>query len=193
LPNKRLVDIHTNNRHYARPRRLAYSKTSNTFKMKKLIILLLLFSFTNSFSQALPNFDEIKLDQGVDYKAAEPSAVQAASYILSTPFEKNDLNRLKSLQFIIKWMSGTPDYSFTLDDVVNKIKGNDDLLGIYMACMTKYCLENKESAKDQKLVKLNSIKLLLAYCENENNKMKMTKQLKKLSEANKKGELEKEL
>ena len=162
--------------------------------MKNLISLLLLFYLNNSFSQTLPNFDEIKLDQGSDYKAAETSATQAATYILSTPFEKDDLNRLKSLQFIIKWMSGTPDYSFTLDNVASKItKGNDDLLGIYMACMTQYCLENKESAKDAKLVKLNSIKLLLAYCENENNKMKMTKQLKKLSEANKKGELEKEL
>ncbi len=162
--------------------------------MRKLIFLLLLFQLNNSFSQTLPNFDGIKLDQGPDYKAAETTATQAATYILSTPFEKDDLSRLKSLQFIIKWMSGTPDYSFAIDDVTGKIiKGNDDLLGIYMACMTKYCLDNKESAKDAKLVKLNSIKLLLAYCENDNNKMKMTKQLKKLSEANKKGDLEKEL
>lgn len=91
-------------------------------------------------------------------------------------------------------MSGTPDYLFTLDDVASKIiKANDDLLGLYMACMAKYSVENKEAAKDPKLVKLNSIKLLLAYCENEANNMKMTKQLKKLSEANQKGELEKEL
>jgi hypothetical protein len=91
-------------------------------------------------------------------------------------------------------MSGTPDYTFTLEAVATKIiKGNDELLGVYMACMTKFCLENKSSANDEKLVKLNSIKLLLAYCENESNNMKMTKQLKKLSEANKKGELEKEL
>jgi hypothetical protein len=35
--------------------------------------------------------------------------------------------------------------------------------------------------------------MLLSYCENASNKLKLTKQLKKLSEANQKGELEKEL
>lgn len=162
--------------------------------MKSLLTLLLSISLGSCFGQSLPNFDEIKLDQGSDYKSAEASVLQATNYILSTPYDKDDANRLKSLQFVLKWMSGTPDFSFALDDAIAKIiKGNDDLLGVYMACMTKYCLENKDSAKDAKLVKLNSVKLLLAYCENENNKMKMTKQLKRLSEANKKGELEKEL
>lgn len=162
--------------------------------MKKWIIVLLLCYCNNCISQTLPNFDEIKLELAADYKTAEPAVLQSAGYILSVPFEKNDLNRLKSLQLIIKWMTGTPDYSFTLDNVATKIaKGNDDLIGLYMVCMTKYCLENSSTAKDQKAVKLNSIKLLLAYCENENNKMKMTKQLKKMSEANKNGELEKEL
>ena len=46
-------------------------------------------------------------------------------------------------------MSGTPDYTFTLEAVATKIiKGNDELLGVYMACMTKFCLENKSSAND---------------------------------------------
>jgi hypothetical protein len=106
--------------------------------MKKIMLALLLLYFQPSFSQTtLPNFDEIKLDQKSDYQNADPSALQAANYILSTAFNKDDLNRLKSLQFIIKWMSGTPDYIFSLDNVASKIiKGNDDLLGLYMACMT---------------------------------------------------------
>jgi hypothetical protein len=162
--------------------------------MKKLVFFLFLFSYSFSYSQDLPKFDEIKLEQSADYQAADPFALKASTFLLSTPFEKNNVDRLKSLQFIIKWMSGTPDYSFTLDNVASKIiKGNDDLLGLYMACMTKYCLENKSSAKDGKLVKLNSIKLLLNYCENPANNLKMTKQLKKLSEDNQKGELKKDL
>jgi hypothetical protein len=162
--------------------------------MKKLLVALLLLCFNYSFSQVLPDYDNIRLVEKADYNVAEPSVMQAVSYILTTPFEKNDLMRLKSLQFIIKWMTGTPDFGFTLDDVATKIaKGNDDLIGLYMVCMTKYCLENKSSAKDNAAVKLNAIKLLLAYCDNADNHMKLTKQLKKLSEANKKGELEKEL
>jgi hypothetical protein len=88
-------------------------------------------------------------------------------------------------------MTGTPDYSFTLDEVASKIiKGNDDLLGLYMAAMTKFVLENKALSKDQKIIKLNALITVLNYCEDPNNNIKRTKQLKKLSEAKAKGQLE---
>jgi hypothetical protein len=162
--------------------------------MKKIMIALLFLCFNNIYAQDLPNFDEIKLEQKSDYKSAESSVTKAVDYMLSTPFDKKDINRLKSLQFLMKWMSGTPDFSFNLDNLATKIsKGNDDILGLYLACMTKYCMGNRESAKDDKLVKLNSLKLLLDYCEKPDNKIKMTKELKKLSDANKKGELESNL
>ena len=162
--------------------------------MKKVILTLFLLYCNSTFSQTLPNLDEIKLDHAADYKTTEPIVIQTATYILSIPVEKANKNRLAALSFIIKWMSGTPDYSFTLDNITGKVtKGNDDLLGIYMACLAKYCLENKSSAKDEKLVKLNSVKMLLTYCQDSKNNIKLTKQLKKLSEANQKGELEKEL
>ncbi|MEO8403609.1 MAG: hypothetical protein ABI480_03405 [Chitinophagaceae bacterium] len=162
--------------------------------MKKLFALLPLFYFHTSFSQDLPDYDNIQLVEKADYKVSEPAVIKAATYMLSTPYEKNDVNRLKSLQFIMKWMTGTPDYSFSLDASVSKlIKGNDDLLGFYLAAMTKYCLENPANAKDEKLVKLNAIKTLITYCDNPTNNIKMTKQLKKLSEAMQKGELEQQL
>jgi hypothetical protein len=160
-----------------------------------IIFVLLAFSGVRSFAQGLPIFDNIKLEQKTDFKSAEPYALEAATYLLSTPYLKDDLDRLKSLQFVIKWMSGTPDYLFTVDDVAGRIiKGNEDeLLGLYMAAMTKYSLENKVSAGDVKLVKLNSIILLLNYCEDPANHIKMSKNLKKLSEAKAKGRLEQEL
>jgi hypothetical protein len=163
--------------------------------MKKIICPLLFVLISHaSFAQDLPDYDAIVLEKAADYPAADAAALSAATYLFSTPFRKNDLARLKSLQFLIKWMTGTPDYSFTLDEVASKIiKGNDDLLGLYMAAMTKYSLENKPSSKDPKLVKLNSITILLNYCEYKDNNMGMTKQLKKLSEAKAKGELEKAL
>ena len=162
--------------------------------MKKIIIVLLVFCCNYSFGQTTPDYDNIKLVEKGDYQVAEPSVMQAANYILSTPFQKNDITRLKSLQFVMKWMTGTPDFLFSLDEIATKMaKGNDEVLGVYVVCMTKYCLQNKDVAKDEKLVKLNAIKMLLSYCENADNNMKLTKQLKKLSEANQKGDLEKEL
>ncbi len=162
--------------------------------MKKIIFAFLLLSNNFLFSQNLPNFNDIKLDKAIDYKVADSFVLIATNYLLTTPFDKDDIGRLKSLQFVIKWMSGTPDYTFTLDEAATKImKGSDDLLGIYMAAMTKYSLENKAVSKDTKAVTLNAVKLLLDYCENTSNNIKMTKQLKKLSEARAKGQLEQEL
>lgn len=161
--------------------------------MKPLFFLLLVLLVKGSFAQ-LPDFENIKLDNKEECTAAEPSALQACNYILSAPYEKKDIVRLKALSFILKWMSATPDFSFTIDETATKsMKGNDDLLGLYLAAMAKYCLENREAAKDKNKVKLNAVTLVLNYCEDEKNNMKMPKALKKLSEAKAKGELEKSL
>lgn len=162
--------------------------------MKNIFLFAMLFFSTSAFTQNTTDYDEISLEKATDYQVAEPSVLTAATYLLSTPFSSKDIQRTKSLRFVIKWMSGTPDYSFELDESVLKItKGNDDFLGLYMAGMTKYCLENKNQANDKKLVKINAVILLIKYCSDEINNIKPTKQLKKLIEANEKGELEKEL
>ena len=162
--------------------------------MKKLGLLFVVFITIHSFGQTIPDFDLIKLEKVADFKPAEPFALQTANYLLSTPVKKEDANRQKSVQFIVRWMSGTSDYSFNLNEAIDRIgKTNPDLLGIYMAAMTKYSLENKDSAKDPKLVKLNAMTMLLNYCENKDNNLKLTKPLKKLAEAKERGELEQSL
>jgi hypothetical protein len=149
---------------------------------------------TTATAQKVPDYDNVKLSEAADYKTADGTALQAATYVLSVPLSKDDSDRLKSIQFIIKWMSGTPDYTFTLDGVIEKVtKGNDEMLGVYMAAMTKYALEHPDQAKDPKVVKLNAVMLLLDYCENPAYKVKSTESLKKLLDARNKGELEKEL
>lgn len=162
------------------------------FKMKRLIFGLLLGLLSStSFAQTLPDYDAIKLEKKEDYNStADDAALQAANFLFSAPLEKNNIDRLKSLQYIIKWMSGTPDYNFTLDEQATKFaKKNDDLLGLYMAAMTKYVLENKADAKDQNKIKLNTVKLIIAYVKDEKNKVKINTELKKAIEAEEKGQL----
>lgn len=163
--------------------------------MKRIVFLLLLSSFCISGVLAQgTDYESIKLKTAEDCRAAEPSALEGANYLFSTPFVKDDVRRLKSLQFIILWMTATPDYKFVIDEVAGDLlKGNDELLGLYMGAMTKYVLENKASSGDEKAVKLNSIIILLDYTDNPSNNIKPTKGLKKLSEARAKGELEKAL
>jgi len=161
--------------------------------MKLAILTSGLFFSMAAFAQTLPNFDLIKLEKPADYKQAEPYALQTANYILSTPFKKDDKDKISSLRFIGKWMSGTTDYSFAVGDMEDKIGRDVDLLGLYMISKAKYILENKANAKDPKLVKLNATILLLNYCSNKDNLVRMTKQLKKLAEAKEKGQLEQAL
>jgi len=157
-----------------------------------LVIFTLLFSIS-AFAQTLPNFDAIKLEKAPDYKLAEPYALQTANYLLSTPFKKENKDVMNSLRFMGKWMNGTPDYSFSVADMEDKIGRDNDLLGLYMISKAKYILENKANAKDPKVVKLNAVILLLNYCSKKENSIRMTKQLKKLAEAKESGELEKAL
>ena len=162
--------------------------------MKKSILILLLFCTGFSYAQKLPDFEMIKLGNGAECKTAEPYVLEAANYIFSTPFQKDDLNRLNSLAFMIKWMSATPDYQFDLDaGVMKNLKGNDEVVGLYMAAMGKYVLENKGTKADGKTVKLNAMTIVLNYTDNPANNIKSTKNLKKLSEAKANGQLEQAL
>jgi len=159
--------------------------------MKESIVIFFIFCGSYSNAQTLPNFDLIKLDKTSDFKVADPFVLQTSTYLLSVPFKKDDPDRLNSLRFISKWMNGTPEYSFVFGEITDKIgKDNYGLIGIYMAALAKYTLENKVSSKDPKLVTLNAMIMLLNYCENKDNNIKMSKQLKKLSEAKEKGQLE---
>ena len=162
--------------------------------MKKIITIIFVFCSAYLCAQTLPNFDLIKLEKTADYKESDPFALQTANYLLSIPFKKDNADRLNCLRFISKWMNGTTDYSFVFRDMADKIgKDNNDLLGLYMAALAKYTLENKAAAKDAKAAKLNAMILLLNYCDNKDNNMRMSKQLKKLSAAKEKGELEQSL
>ena len=163
--------------------------------MKLFFLLAFFIGFTGLLpAQTLTDFDLIKMEKASDYRAAEPFVLQTANYLFSVPFRKDNKDRLNSLRFISKWMNGTSDYSFLFTDVMEKLgKDNYDVIGQYMAAMAKYTLNNKAAAKDIKLMKLNAMIMLLDYCENKDNNMHMPKQLKKLSEAKSKGELEKSM
>ena len=159
--------------------------------MKAVLVVFITICGLCAKAQTVPNFDLIKLEKATDYKIAEPFVLQTATYLLSTPYIKASKDRNNSLQFISKWMYGTTDYAFVFNDVVDKIgKDNNELLGMYMAAMAKYALQNKAVAKDQKQLKINAMILLLNYCENKDNNMRMSKQLKKMAEAKEKGQLE---
>lgn len=161
--------------------------------MKKSIPIFLFFCSSLCYAQAVTDFEAVSITNAADCKTAEPRVLEAANYMLSTPLQKGDVNRQKAFSLVMRWMTATPDYHFAIDEDASKLmKGSDDLLVLYMGAMTKYVLENKGSAADQKAVKVNAMSILLTYTDNPSNNVKPTKNLKKLSEAKANGRLEQE-
>lgn len=125
-----------------------------------------------------------------DFKELETEVLACATYVLTSPNSKDDMPRLVALQNIIKWMSGTPDYKFTLDESITKLSNkNSDVLSVYMAALTRFVLENPGQSGDPDAVMLNAFTLLLDYCEDQANKMKKTKELQKAISAKNEGKL----
>ena len=136
-------------------------------------------------SQRLPDVSSIKLDKKEDFNAtANDAAFQASSYLLTTPIEKNNADRDLAGAYLLKWMKGTPDFYFSLDEDAAELAERDNALFIvFMAAMTKYVLENKADSKDQNKIKLNAVKSIVAYAKDEKNRVKINGELKKAIEA----------
>jgi hypothetical protein len=135
-------------------------------------------------AQDYSKLKDIQLKEKEDFIKAEDRILECSKYILTTPMDDENTNRINALQFMFRWMDGTPDYTFTLDETVGKLaQTSDALLGVYMACMCRYVLENKEKAKDQKEVKYNSVLLLIDYSSDPENKVEISGELENLIRA----------
>lgn len=155
--------------------------------MKAITLALFLFAVNSGFAQSWTSFDNVPLEKKEDYKPAEQKILEAINNVYSAPFDDNEMQRLATTRFVLRWMTGTPDYNFDLGVAVTKnFKGNDELLGMYMLSMAKYVLENPSRASDSKLVQEGAMLILINYCENPDNHLKMTKGMRKISESLKK-------
>lgn len=149
-----------------------------------LFILLLTCMASASWCQAVYPYQDIKLEKPSDYKATEPVALSAATFILTTPFVDADANRINALKFLSNWISGTKEYSFYMQGKVIDISYEHNLLSLYIAAMAKYTLENKTAAVNPMNVELNASKLVLLYCDDPKNNFKLKKKYRKILESN---------
>jgi hypothetical protein len=148
--------------------------------MKNLLILLLIGISNLSFSQDFSTLEKIKLDSPKDYQKAETNVIAAVNYLYATPFNKNDLNRMYATAFIVRWMTGTPDYTFNLDtEVLDYTKGNENLLTMYIAAMGRIVLVAGKVNYSDIQINHQAVKALAQYCGNSSNNLKPSKKLKK--------------
>lgn len=159
--------------------------------MKKYFLLLFVCAAISSFAQT--DYTTVKLSADADYKLAEKTVLEASNYVLSTPLDSKNLKLQGATKFLRQWMEGTPDFTYMIDSpLVTKLNSeNDGLTGAYYAGMVKYSLDNKAKGDDPQATMVNGVKTLLAFAAKPEHKVAQTETLKKITELDKKGELEK--
>jgi len=150
--------------------------------MKKIIfIALIALTSKISFAQNFSELANTEFKSKESFKSAESQVLICANYLFNTPADQAELNRLNALKYIMKWMEGTPDYTFDLGEKAMKLtNGETDLLGLYMAAMSKVVLENTGGKLSSDEIYNQSEKILVKYCAVTDNKIKPSKKIKQL-------------
>lgn len=157
--------------------------------MKTLFSILFCLAALNGFSQKASQYDNIPLNTAADFRKAEPQVILASDYVYSTPIDKENINRKNAISFVMKWMAGTSDYSFGMDETITKISnGESEILGIYFTSLAKYAL-SKGKGTDREELKYNAYLMMATYCENPANNFRMRGEVKKMVDAKNQGKL----
>lgn len=145
--------------------------------------LLIIISFI-SISVTGQNFKELaqyQFSSQEDYKTQEDNILKCTNYLFNNPFDKNELARLNCIQFIMKWMEGTPDYTFDIGkDAIKLTQGNSDILGLYLAALTKIVLDNPNEEFSSEQIHQKAQNLLIDYSSKKENNLKPTRAMKKV-------------
>lgn len=159
--------------------------------MKKIAILFIAFILMGTWVQAqFSHLKEVKLQSAEDFNEYAEQVLDCSDYLLLTPYDKKDVERQVATDFIIRWIQGSPQFSLNVSENIKLLtEEREDLLGLYMTCYAKQILEKEGDYEDNEGVVNNTIHSFLDYCANPLNKIKLTKEMKKLMELKDSGEL----
>jgi hypothetical protein len=154
---------------------------TKTEHMKRTILFFAIACMAlQVYSQDFSRLKDITFTKADEYKPAEAQVLECSDYLLSTPIDKNNINRAYAIQYILKWMEGTPDYTFSIDKNAMDLTGKDpELISVYFAALSKAALDNNEKKLSTDDITKKATGYLLDYCANPDNKVKKTKALKK--------------
>lgn len=159
--------------------------------MKRIIcICLILFAAIELRAQTVPQFGHIKLASKKDFKQADSTVAQLSAYLLSIPINRDTATRISGAQFLMKWMEGTNEYTFVVNENNTRaFINNTNLMAVYMAALCQTALLHKPGV-DSKTVTLDGTRRLISYIDNPANNVIITPQLHELCNAKERGELE---
>ncbi len=152
--------------------------------MKKLFTLFLIsFLSATAFSQDYSAMSKYHFKNEADYKDSQPKVLEAANYLFSHPATSDKMNRLQATQYVMNWMEGTPEYTFSLGKKAMKLtKGNQDLLGLYLVALSKVAIENSGEKLSEDKMHTQAALVLAHYCANPDNGLEPSKKLMQLKQ-----------
>ena len=123
------------------------------------------------------DFSELKKKE--DFKPAEGTVLDLSNYLLDNPIDKDEAQRRRSFQYVLKWMEGTPDYTFNITPkAMNLIGDKKELLPIYLSSLAKAALEEGGKDLSGEQVEAKAINYLIDYCSIPENNTKPPKTIK---------------
>lgn len=158
--------------------------------MKKIILLLALFSF--SFQMMAQNFElpeNIKLEKKKDYTKYEKEVVQAIDWLVKTPVNQEKTKRKAVSAFVFQWISGTPTVSIELSADIVTFMNSTDCLIMFMSGWTKFALQN-EGETDNLKGNLAGIEMVIEFYKRNKPIFGKIKDVEKYIKLQDKGELE---
>jgi hypothetical protein len=159
--------------------------------MKSFIILLITaLGIQSAINAQFSHLKDVKLETTKDFQDNTEQVFDCSNYILLTPYDKKDDQRIAATEFVYRWINNSPKYTFTVSNKVKLLTDErEDLLALYSICYALFSLENKDIITTVSEKENYAIDALINYCGNPINKIKLTKEIKKLIDLKAEGEI----
>ena len=130
-----------------------------------------------------------KLESREDYTKYEKDIIDAAKWLVATPFNEQQEKRKEVSTFVVKWINGSPTVNVEINPTIMDFeKKNPGMLVLYMASSAKYVLENNYS-KDMRAKHKAAIHDMMGVYQ-KGKAIEKDKKMEKLIESDGKGKMD---
>jgi hypothetical protein len=156
--------------------------------MRKILITLLLTTCSAVlFAQDFEVPENYKLEKAGDYAQYEQDIIKCVDWLIKTPITEQKTKRKAANAFLLKWISGSPDVSVTVDPKIVTFKDGDMLL-IFMGGWAKYAIETR-NFKDNVGGNVAGIEAVIAFYTNNKETLGKDKNVEKYVKMKEQGKL----
>lgn len=117
--------------------------------MRPFLITILLAVSMQAFSQDYCKLEDVRLKKKPHFIEHEKTVIKAADYLMSTPVDDKNIDRLCCTRFILRYAEKTPFITLSLDaSIVTLSEDNSDILALYIGLWLKSAIKNKNKKDD---------------------------------------------